>query len=103
MHNILCPLAQVLERIDAGCLFNAAPSSIKGQLPDPIVNSLRLYWVSAKSMTVFSLAYLRHIGQTSLQYRIPFDVGLGQPQSFHVWLPAPPILCPPIQPRPQAF
>ena len=69
----------VEQRIDAGCLLNAAPISIKGQLPDPIVNSLRLYWVSAKSMT-----YLRHISPTSLQYRIPFDMGTGQPQSFYV-------------------
>ena len=30
---------------------------------------------------VFSLAYLRHVGPTSLQYRIPFDVG---PKSFDV-------------------
>ena len=28
-------------------------------------------------MPVFSLAYLRHVGPTSLQYRIPFDVGMG--------------------------
>ena len=30
------------------------------------------YWSA-----VFSLAYLRHVGPTSLQYRIPFDVGNG--------------------------
>ena len=32
---------------------------------------------------MFSLAYLRHIGPTSLQYRIPFDVGNGDnPKAF---------------------
>ena len=29
-------------------------------------------------LTVFSPAYLRHVGPTSLQFRIPFDVGIVQ-------------------------
>jgi hypothetical protein len=33
---------------------------------------------------VFSLAYLRHVGPISLQYRIPFAVGMGKSISFDV-------------------
>ena len=33
----------------------------------------RIYYISA-CISVFSPAYIRHVGPTSLQYRIPFDV-----------------------------
>lgn len=35
--------------------------------------------------TAFSLACLKHISLTSFQYKIPFDVGTGECQSFFVW------------------
>ena len=41
-----------------------------------------VYAVQSRTEVVFSLAYLRHIGPTSLQYRVPFDVGMGLTQSF---------------------
>ena len=37
-------------------------------------------WMSsfvASYPAVFSLAYLRHVGPTSLQYKVSFDVGMG--------------------------
>ena len=36
-----------------------------------------IYIVYSHTISVFSLAYLRHVGPTSLHYRIPFDVGIG--------------------------
>ena len=36
-----------------------------------------IYVVYSHTISVFSLAYLRHVGPTSLHYRIPFDVGIG--------------------------
>ena len=38
-----------------------------------------------------SLAYLRHVGPTSLQYRIPFDVGNGDNPKACGYIPCPSI------------
>ena len=35
------------------------------------------YLLHIKGTAVFSPAYLRHVGPTSLQYRVSFDVGIG--------------------------
>ena len=48
--------------------------------------------------TMFSLAYLWHVGPSSLQYRILFDVGKGDNPKALLWLQAPPTPCPPIMP-----
>ena len=45
--------------------------------------------------TVFSPAYLRHIGPTSLQFRISFDMGIVLIQ---IWPQSPLKLCPAIVP-----
>ena len=50
-------------------------------------------------IAVFSLAYLRHVGPTSLQYRILFDAGNKDNPKDLLWLQAPPTPCPPIMPR----
>ena len=39
---------------------------------------------------MFSPAYLRHVGSTSLQYSIPFDVGNADNPKALKWLQAPP-------------
>ena len=52
---------------------------------------------SSNIRTAFSLAYLhvpvRHVGPTSLQYRIFFDVGNGDNPKALLWLQAPPTPC----------
>ena len=48
--------------------------------------------------SVFSLAYLRHVGPTNLQYRFLFDVGNGYNPKALLWLQTPPTPCPPIMP-----
>ena len=51
------------------------------------------------STAVFSLAYLRHVGPTSIQYRILFDVENRDNPKALLWLQAPPTPRPPTIPR----
>ena len=45
------------------------------------------FFLAWEKHAVFSL---RHVGLTSLQYRIPFDVGNGDNPKALMWLQAPP-------------
>ena len=51
-----------------------APHPLNTRKSYPNLNVHHSRWCNIKP--VFSLAYLRHVGPISLQYRIPFDVGM---------------------------
>ena len=61
-------------------------------------NTCPYYCIHAVITSVFSLAYLKHVGPTSLQYRILFDVGNGDNSKVVLWVQNPPIPCTPIMP-----
>ena len=63
------------------CMFSIGSSSQKIHLvPAYTYTHKDQYFITQVHRTVFSPAHLRHVGPTSLQYRLSFDVGMGRIQ-----------------------